>query len=120
MVEVVLLLVILGIALMPLTRLSVTNLKFGAQYSLMSRAMAFAQERMEEIISDYQATSAGRGYNWVQNNWNGVTDAPAASFTRTVSISSQATLNGVNYVTVRVTVSHSEISDTSLETILVE
>ena len=120
MMEVVLLLVILAIALVPLTRLATSNLKFGAQYSMMTRAMGYAQEAMEEIIADYRAESAGRGYDWVRSNWDGATASPATGYTRSVDISSEMTLNGVTYVNVTVSVSHADISNVTLETILVE
>ncbi|MCK5145889.1 hypothetical protein KAR48_03985 [bacterium] len=120
LVEVVLLLVILAIALVPLTQLSVSNLKFGAQYSLMTRAISFAQSRMEEVIADYKATGAGRGYAWTVANWAGSSDSPATGFTRSVSISGEMTLNGVNYVTVQVSVANTNISTVKIETILVK
>ena len=118
--EVVLLLVVLAIALVPLTRLAVNNMKFGAQYSLMTRATTFAQERLEEIVADYRAIDAGRGYDYVLANWAGVSDTPANGFTRSVSISGEATLNGVTYVTVTVAVANSNIKTLSLPTIIVK
>lgn len=120
LIEVVLLLVILGIALVPLTQLTVNNAKNGAKYLIMTRASTFAQERMEEVIADYRAEDAGRGYAFVLANWAGQSDTPAAGFTRTVSISGEMILNGVTYVTVTVSVANTNIQTLSLPTIIVK
>jgi len=120
LIEIVLILTILAIALAPLTRLSVTNLIFSGRYAVMTKAVYYTQERMEEIIADYAAESAGRGYDWVISNWSDKTDTPGSGFIRGVTISAENTLNDVTYVVVQVSVSGTDIPDVALETWLVD
>lgn len=120
LIEVVIILVILGIAVIPLSRLSINNLKIGGQYSHMTRAIFYAQERMEQIIADYAAVDGGRGYDWVRTNWTGDSDTPESGFTRSVTISGESVLNGVTYVVVQVVVSTSDIDDLVLSTWIVD
>ena len=120
LIEIVIILVILGIAVIPLSRLSVQNLRSGGQTATMSKAIAYAQERMEQIVADYAAKDGGRGYDWVRSYWAGFSDAPATGFSRSVSISGEQTLQGVDYVSVQVSVTGPEINDVVLTTWLVE
>ena len=120
LIEVVIILVILGITIIPLSRLSIGNLRIGGQYSMMTRAVYYAQERMEQIIADYAAVDGGRGYDWVRANWAGDSDNPESGFSRSVSISSENTLNGVTYVTVQVVISNTEIENVVLSTWIVD
>ncbi len=117
LIEIVMVIVILGIAVIPLTRLAMKNNTESGKYALMTTAMNHAEEAMEQMIADYAAVNAGRGYDWVITNWSGAsTPDPPAGFSGTVSISAEATLNDVTYVVVTVTVSNSEISDVVLTT----
>ena len=120
LVEVVVMLVILGIVLVPLSRLTVKNLTFGGEYVTMTKAIYYAQECMEEVIADYAAEEDGRGYDWVVANWSGSTDVPVSGLSRSVAISAADTLNGVTYVVVQVTVSGADIPNVTLTTWLVE
>ena len=120
LVEVIIILVIIGIAAIPLSRLSVRNMVFSGRYATMTKAISYAQERLEQVIADYAASSAGRGYDWVRSNWAGSSDTPLTGFTRSVSISSQQTLNGVTYVVVTVSVSAPDINNVVLTTWLVD
>jgi type II secretory pathway pseudopilin PulG len=118
LVEMVIVLVILGITVVPLGRLATRNLSSGGDYSIMTRALYHAQERMEEIVADYSSPS--RGYTWVITNWSGVSDTPDAGLTRTVSISGVASLNGVSYVELQVRVTGSRTSPVILTIWLVD
>lgn len=120
LVEIVMILVILGITMVPLSQLSIGNAKRGGQYALMTKAIFLAQERMEQIIADYAAGNAGRGYDWVVANWAGASDVPTSGFSRHVMISSQNILNSVTYVEVHVVVRNSEIEDIDLCTWIVD
>jgi Tfp pilus assembly protein PilV len=119
LVEAVMALVILGIAVVPISRLAVLNLTTGAKYTIMSKAVFYAQAGMEQIFADYGARDAGRGYAWVRSNWPG-TSTPATGFTRTVTMTSEQTLNGVKYVEVHVSVSSASIPTVDLATWLIE
>ncbi len=119
LVEVILILVIVSIAIWPLTRLTISNVKAGGRYSYMTRAISYAQNTLEEIIADYAAEAAGRGYTWVQSNWDGATSAPAVGFTTNVTVSSEDSLSGVWYVEVDVSVSGPDIDNITLSTWLI-
>ncbi len=119
LIEVVLIIVILGIAVAPLSRLAIINVNSGADYAMMTRSLSFAQETIEEVIADYAASGSGRGYEWVLTNWGSHTDYPTTGYTRSVRISGESTMNGVTYSTVRVTVSNGQTQDVVLETIIV-
>jgi prepilin-type N-terminal cleavage/methylation domain-containing protein len=119
LVEVVLAIVIMGIAVVPISRLAIMNLKSGARYTTMTKALFYAQSGMEQLFSDYGALDAGRGYTWVRSNWPG-TSTPATGFTRTVTISAQQTLNSVKYVEVHVQISSAGIPTVDLSTWLIE
>lgn len=119
LIEIVIIMVILGIAVGPLSSLSVKNLESNAKYVQMTKALIYAQQRMEEIIADYAAVDEGRGYDWVRTNWNGDSDIPISGLSRSVSISGEQSLNGSNYVVVQVTVGSTEIDNVVLTTWLV-
>ena len=120
MIEIVNILLVLGIAMVPLSRLAVGNLNSIGQANAMTRAVLFAQERMEQIIADYAAKDDGRGYDWVIANWSGDADTPQTGFSRSVLISGEYTWNGVTYVVVQVSVGGTDISDVVLTTWLVD
>lgn len=120
LVEVIIVMVVLGITIVPLGRLAVLNLKSGGQYATMTRAIYHAEELMEQVIADYAAEEAGRGYDWVVAHWAGQTSPnPPAGLTGSVSISAEDSLNGVKYVVVQATVSGTDIPDVALTTWLV-
>ncbi len=120
LIEVVIIILIIGIAMVPLSRVTVANLKRGGDQSLITQSMFYAEERMEEIIADCAADDAGRGYAWTVSNWDGNSDSPATGFTRTVDISAESTADSVDYVELTVTVSYSGIENVTLGTWLVE
>ncbi len=121
LIDVIVMMVILAIAVVPLSRLAVINLKSSANSAMLTRAMFYAQEVMEQIVADYEADDANppRGYDWVRYNWYGSAPNPPAGLSGYVSISSPATRNGVEYVVVQVTVSGTEIPNVNLSTWLV-
>jgi Tfp pilus assembly protein PilV len=117
LVEVIVIIVILSIAILPLSRMAISNLDSGRTYSLMTRGTFYAQEIMERIIADYIAgATAGRGYTYVRINWPGTVSSPPTGYTGTVSISGETTVNGVTYVTVTVTVSANGMPNVTLST----
>jgi len=122
LIEIIIIIVILGIALLPLTRLSVGNVKSGTQYLTATKATCYAEEIMENIIADYKSDDPTvGGYSNVINNWGGVVTnpAPPAGMSGRVSISPETTFNGVRYSVVTVTVTANGIQDVNLTTWLV-
>ena len=120
LIEVVIILVILGITVGPLSRLAINNQKSGGRFATMNRSVFHAEETMEQIIADYMATDASRGYDWVIANWSGQsTPSPPAGITGSVSISAEDSLNGVKYVVVQTTVGGTDINSITLTTWLV-
>ena len=121
LIEIVLFIILVGVALVPLTRLSVSNLESGAQYVGITEAQFYIQEIMEDLIADYEADDAGRGYDWVRTNWPGTVSSTSPSgFAGSVSISSEQTLNGVTYCTVTIAVTGASIPNMSLTTWIVD
>jgi prepilin-type N-terminal cleavage/methylation domain-containing protein len=118
LIEIIIVLIILGLTIIPLSRLSIQNLNSGGDYITMTRAIFAAQERMEVIVADYSSPS--RGYDWVIKNWAGESDTPSKGLTRTVSISGEASFNGVTYVVAQTQVSGSGIQDVILTMWLVD
>jgi Tfp pilus assembly protein PilV len=121
LVEVIVIILILSIAIIPLSRLAIGNIDAGRTYSLISRGTLYAQEIMERIIADYVAElEDSQGYDWVKSNWPGTVSGSPTGFTGNVDISSETTVNSVTYVTVTVTVSANDMPDIVLSTWLVD
>ena len=120
MMEIVLIIIVIGIAIIPLSQLSIVNQKAGGRFGTTTKALFYAEEVMEQIIADYMAIEGGKGYQWVITNWPGSTPSPPSGLLGNVSISVQDTLNSVPYVTVQVTVGGTDIPDVVLETWMVE
>ena len=120
LVEVVLILVILGISVIPLSRLAIGNMTSGGKNTMVSRAIFYAEELMEQVIADYAAVNAGRGYDWVVANWAGQSGTnPPTGLSGLVTISPEDTLNGVAYVVVQTSITGGDIPTITLETWLV-
>jgi len=85
LIELILVIVVLGISVVPLTQLVTTNQKAVGDIALYVQAEFFTQSVMEEIIADYK--SSARGYDWAIANWSGRTvNHHDLSITATVSI----------------------------------
>lgn len=124
LVEIVVVLIIVGITVVPLSRLSVKNLVSGGRYAIMTRAIFYAEGVMEHILADYNSSDTDPGgvggYDNVCANWYGPPSDCPSEFSAYVDISAENTLDGVNYVVVTVTVSGPEISDVTLTTWIVD
>ena len=116
LVEVIVIILMLGIAVIPLSRMAISNLDAGRTYNLIMVGTFYAQEIIERIIADYMAN--GLGYNWVRANWPGTVSGSPTGYTGTVSISGETTISGVTYVTVTVTVTASGMPNIVLYTYL--
>ena len=112
LVEIVLILVVTAIAVIPLSRLSITNIKTNAQQHVINRSMYYAEELIEWIVSDYK----GDNFNGSQvvTQWTGYYDNPEGSIYRYVSINGPFTENSVDYWQIDVTVSVTDIPDVVL------
>lgn len=114
LIEIILVIVLLGITLMPISRLSIQNLTQGTKYFVQTDAIADMQSLMEQIYADYLATLTGhsmtRGYDWVRANWNNSTGTTVSGkFSYSVSISNEQVQNWVTYVAVTVTITGDDI-----------
>ncbi len=122
LIEVIIIIVILGIALLPLSHLSIGNLNSASIYLTATKATCYAEEIMENIIADYKSNDPYiGGYSNVIKNWGGVVTnpAPPAGMSGRVSISPETIFNGVRYSVVTVTVTANGIQDVNLTTWLV-
>ncbi len=67
--ELVIIIVVIGISIVPLTNIVRSNQKGMGDIALVVQAEYFTQSVMEEVIADYK--SASRGYDWVISHWTG-------------------------------------------------
>lgn len=109
LIEVVLMIVILGIAVPPLINLMKTNLKGTGDLSQVSNATFIARQQMEQIISDY--TSHGFSKTFRTGQYPSQT---SNGITTTVIFDTTATWNGSRYATVTVTASVPNLSTNSI------
>ncbi|OVE79244.1 hypothetical protein BVY01_03035 [bacterium I07] len=118
-IEVIVGLVILCLAIVPLSRLTKLSNKTSGMTTDLHQGVTHAEEVIELIISDWGATNEGRGYDWVITNWSGQpTPNPPSGLSGLVTLSSEIILNGVTYVEVTVTVSGVAQSDIYVKTLL--
>lgn len=117
LIEIILVILILGIAIPPIIHLFSYNLENSVQSEAYTRATYFAEEKMEEILADKRASYAGKGYNYILAPGRYPDDVPETGFTRTITIDTlNKVLNGVHYAEITVTVSQSSIQDVVLTT----
>ncbi len=110
-IEVILVILILAISVPPLLSLFGQNLTSSVEAEIYTKAIYYAEERMEEILADKRAVSDGRGYGYVMSDGRYDADSPETGFARSVSIDTVATtFDGVDYARVRVIVSHPSIA----------
>ncbi len=102
LIELILVIVVLGISVVPLTQLVTTNQKAVGDIALYVQAEFFTQSVMEEIIADYK--SSARGYDWAIANWSGTTvNHPDLSIAAEVSINETTeSTTGIHYAVVMV------------------
>lgn len=122
LIEVIAMVLILSIAVVPLSRLTMSNLDAGRTYSNIIRGSFYAESVMEAIMADYVADSltTGKGYDYVVSNWPYIDLDPPTGFTGSVYISTEDTINSVPYSVVQVTVSSDNMPDIVLTSWLVD
>ena len=116
LIEVVLVIVIAGVALLPLSMLFAnTSIRSGDAHNA-SIAAQLAEAKMEEITAD--KNSPARGFTYLQAA-NYPTENPVAAFagySRSVSIAPDSTYDGVTFRTVSVTVTSPNIPPVTVTT----
>ncbi|MFO7889279.1 MAG: hypothetical protein R6V04_02960 [bacterium] len=87
LIELIMIILILGISLVPLTTIVTTNQKGAANIALAVQVEYFTQSVMEELIANYRSNAGG--YDTVINEWTGATihhPDPEINMTAGVSI----------------------------------
>ena len=117
LIELIMVIVILGIALFPLLRLLSSVLVDTNSGDVLSQASFLAQSKLEKIISEKHA----HGFDWVVAQYAYESETPVTGFVRTVSIdTTNMSLNQVRYALVQVSVSHSAMQDILVSTWLTD
>lgn len=116
LVELVLVIVVAGVAMFPIAMMFATATADAPQAQIATQAVFLAQERMESILADRAAPS--RGFAWITaaHYPPEPTIAGFPGFSRSVSVSADSTWQGVTFRHVRVTVTHGAIGSVSLDT----
>ena len=116
LVEVVIIIVIAGIAILPLAMLFATTSIRSSDARSASVAAQLAQAKLEEITAD--RNSSTRGFTYVTaGNYPAETPIPAfGAFQRSVTVAPDSTYDGVTFRTVGVTVTTSGIPPVTLTT----
>lgn len=115
LIEVILIIIVFAIAIPPLVNLLSTTLEKSDNSAIMSRAVLYAQEKMEQIIADKR--NPARGYDWVTAPGTYLSDVPSAGYARSVTITTAGNMyNGVAYAFLQVTLTHNNISDIKITT----
>jgi Tfp pilus assembly protein PilV len=113
LIEVIIILIVITIVALPLSKLSVSNMKAVTNSYFTSEVYNYAEGSMEELIA------AGR-----KQGWNSITSGYGFSFqvptrlTRSLSVTTDS-LNGVVYKRATVTIGRNELPDLNFTTILV-
>lgn len=115
LVEIIMIIVILGVVIVPLTKLSRVNLNNLAVYSIREKAQYDIQSLMECVISDYKAAPAK--YDSVKSAWNNRTGTTnSGQFNYSVGFSADQVQDGVTYSVVTTQVSGGGLSESMILT----
>jgi hypothetical protein len=115
LMEVILIIVIFGITLVPMTQLSMGNLKTAARAARLTKGMFRCRGKMDEVILYYRTN----GYTLTRTNWMSAsgTFIPASDgLSWTVSLSAESVKAGVTYCEATVTVSGTLVPNVVLKT----
>lgn len=116
LIEVVILIMVAGIAILPLAMLFATTSIRSSDARSASVAAQLAQAKLEEITADRNASTRGFSYV-VAGNYPAETPIPAfTAFQRSVSVASDSTYDSVTFRTVSVTVTTSGVPPVTLST----
>lgn len=115
LVEIVLVIVLLGIAIPPLLHIFSYNVTNSVDSEYYTKAVCYAEEKMEEVLGVKRANGSN-GYNTLVLNYEGeIQDVPEQGFTRIVRVdTTQKRWNGIPYAEIQVVVRHAQIDSVSL------
>ena len=97
LIEIILLIVMLGIAVPPLANLMKTNLVASGRISNVPKTAFYAQQRMEQVIADYTS----QGYSYITTNGR-YGPQVLGGVTTSVSVAT-GTWSGIQYARITVT-----------------
>ncbi len=117
LLEVILVIVVIGIAIPPVLTLFTQNLTDSTESEAYTKASLHAIERMEEILGDKRAVDDGYGWSYILQSGQYPNDTPESGYTRSVSIDTTGnSFGGVTYALIQVIVSHANINNVVLTT----
>ncbi len=117
LIEIILVIVILAIAIPPIIHLFTYNLANSVDSEVYTKAVYFAEERMETVLADKKAVDAGRGFNYILASGRYPDDSPETGYSRHVAIDTTGKVySGTHYAEIVVTVNHPNITDVVLTT----
>ena len=105
LIEVILMLVILGVVVVPLTKLSITNLKSTANYAVLTKAMYDARTVMETFNAYYAANGYATTVTDYGTGGGRRSGTTFNGFIYSVNLDAEQTLNGVTYREATVSIS---------------
>jgi Tfp pilus assembly protein PilE len=117
LMEVILIIIILGITVVPLTQVSMGNLKASARAARLTKAVFACQSILDQVIGYYE----NNGYAAARTRYAGGesgTCVPTGSsgLTYTIAMSAEATVATVTYCDVTVTVTGALVPSVVLKT----
>jgi prepilin-type N-terminal cleavage/methylation domain-containing protein len=120
LIEVVMVIIIGGIALIPMLSLFANTAMKSSDAEIVSTASSLAKEKMDTIIADKMSTDRGFSYitsaNYPQEN----PVSGFADYVRTVTISPDSTYDSVTFRTVKVRVQRGTSVDITVTTWVVD
>lgn len=111
LIELVIMVMILGITLIPLTSLSINNIRTSGHQIELTRGVMYAEEGMEQVWAFYGDSRAGvnKGYQgiidgYLSDSFADLNSNLETGYSRTFTVSSVQTLDDVDYINVTVRV----------------
>ena len=115
LLEIILVIVVIGIAIPPVLSLFTQNLTDSIESEVYTKANLHAMERMDEILGDKRAVDDGYGWSYILQSGQYPNDTPESGYTRSVSIDTTGnSFGGVTYALIQVIVSHANINNVVL------
>ena len=114
LIELIMTIVIISIAILSMMNLSSSILVKSNKSSVLSYAVALAEEKMEAIRADKKNST--RGYDWIITPNNYDSESLPNGFTRSVIVDASNSHNGIPYALIQVVIQHSQMEDYILTT----
>lgn len=112
--DIILTVLFLGISVPALVQLFAVAVLSGASLEVESRAVYLCEQKLEQIATDKMSPT--RGYTYVTTSGRYPSESLTSGFTRTVTITTGLTFNGVSYASVEIHVAHPDIPTVSMTT----